>query len=405
MPEFFYRAVTMAGKPAQGALSRATEKAVARELHRQGLVPVYIGSRRQSAAGGLALPWLGRSRVRSRDRLFFTQELSTLVNSGLPLDRALSICAELTERKALRSVITDVLQELKGGKSLGDSLEGHPEVFSELYRNMIRAGEASGSLDVALERLADLERSSDELRGQLISAMIYPLLLALVATGSILVMMYYVVPRFAQVFSESGMPIPTPTYLLLAASDLLRNYGWIAALALAAVISGARYHVRTPAGRRRWHAWKLKLPVAGDVFRKVETARFARTMATLLANGVPLLQALRIVKGLLGNVVLEDSLTAVAQGVQRGEGLAGPLRKTGAFPPLAGHLLTVGEETGKLDVMFQRMADIYDNDTRAAIKRATALFEPLVILTMGLVVGAMVLSMLLAIVSINDVPL
>ena len=405
MPEFFYRAVTMAGKPAQGALSRATEKAVARELHRQGLVPVYIGSRRQSAAGGLALPWLGRSRVRSRDRLFFTQELSTLVNSGLPLDRALSICAELTERKALRSVITDVLQELKGGKSLGDSLEGHPEVFSELYRNMIRAGEASGSLDVALERLADLERSSDELRGQLISAMIYPLLLALVATGSILVMIYYVVPRFAQVFSESGMPIPTPTYLLLAASDLLRNYGWIAALALAAVISGARYHVRTPAGRRRWHAWKLKLPVAGDVFRKVETARFARTMATLLANGVPLLQALRIVKGLLGNVVLEDSLTAVAQGVQRGEGLAGPLRKTGAFPPLAGHLLTVGEETGKLDVMFQRMADIYDNDTRAAIKRATALFEPLVILTMGLVVGAMVLSMLLAIVSINDVPL
>lgn len=405
MPEFFYRAVTMAGKPAQGALSGATEKAVARELHRQGLVPVYIGSRRQSAAGGLALPWLGRSRVRSRDRLFFTQELSTLVNSGLPLDRALSICAELTERKALRSVITDVLQELKGGKSLGDSLEGHPEVFSELYRNMIRAGEASGSLDVALERLADLERSSDELRGQLISAMIYPLLLALVATGSILVMMYYVVPRFAQVFSESGMPIPTPTYLLLAASDLLRNYGWIAALALAAVISGARYHVRTPAGRRRWHAWKLKLPVAGDVFRKVETARFARTMATLLANGVPLLQALRIVKGLLGNVVLEDSLTAVAQGVQRGEGLAGPLRKTGAFPPLAGHLLTVGEETGKLDVMFQRMADIYDNDTRAAIKRATALFEPLVILTMGLVVGAMVLSMLLAIVSINDVPL
>ena len=405
MPEFFYRAVTMAGKPAQGALSGATEKAVARELHRQGLVPVYIGSHRQSAAGGLALPWLGRSRVRSRDRLFFTQELSTLVNSGLPLDRALSICAELTERKALRSVITDVLQELKGGKSLGDSLEGHPEVFSELYRNMIRAGEASGSLDVALERLADLERSSDELRGQLISAMIYPLLLALVATGSILVMMYYVVPRFAQVFSESGMPIPTPTYLLLAASDLLRNYGWIAALALAAVISGARYHVRTPAGRRRWHAWKLKLPVAGDVFRKVETARFARTMATLLANGVPLLQALRIVKGLLGNVVLEDSLTAVAQGVQRGEGLAGPLRKTGAFPPLAGHLLTVGEETGKLDVMFQRMADIYDNDTRAAIKRATALFEPLVILTMGLVVGAMVLSMLLAIVSINDVPL
>ena len=404
MPEFFYRAVTMAGKPAQGALSGATEKAVARELQQRGLVPVYIGSRSQPTATRLALPWLSRSRVRSRDRLFFTQELSTLVNSGLPLDRALSICAELTERKAFRSVITEVLQELKEGKSLAGSLETHPEVFSELYRNMIRAGEASGALGVALERLEELERSSDELRGHLISAMIYPLLLALVGVGSIFVMMSYVVPRFAQVFAESGVPVPAPTYLLLAASDLLRRYGWMAALALAAVIGGARYYVRTPAGRRRWHAWKLKLPLAGDVFRKVETARFARTMATLLANGVPLLQALRIVKGLLGNVVMEESLAAVAQGVQRGEGLAGPLRKTGAFPPLAGHLLTVGEETGRLDAMFQRMADIYDSDTRAAIKRATALFEPLVILVMGLLVGGMVLSMLLGIVSINDVP-
>ena len=404
MPEYFYRAVTMAGKPAQGALSGATEKAIARELQRRGLVPVYIGSR-QLAAAGLPLPWLTRGRVRSRDRLFFTQELSTLVNSGLPLDRALSICAELTERKTFRSVITDVLQELKGGKSLGDSLETHPQVFSDLYRNMIRAGEASGALGVSLERLAELESSSDELRGYLISAMIYPLLLALVGVGSIFVMMNYVIPRFAQVFSESGVPVPTPTYLLLAASDLLHRYGWMAALALTVLIVGARYYVRTPAGRRRWHEWKLKLPLAGDVFRKVETARFARTMATLLANGVPLLQSLKIVKGLLGNVVMEESLTAVAKGVQRGEGLAGPLRKTGAFPPLAGHLLTVGEETGRLDAMFQRMAEIYDKDTRDAIKRATALFEPLVILVMGLLVGGMVLSMLLGIVSINDVPL
>ena len=405
MPEYFYRAVTMAGKPAEGALFGATEKVIARELQRRGLVPVYIGSRRQPAAAGVPLPWLTRGRVRSRDRLFFTQELSTLVNSGLPLDRALSICAELTERKTFRSVITDVLQELKGGKSLGDSLETHPQVFSDLYRNMIRAGEASGALGVSLERLAELESSSDELRGYLISAMIYPLLLALVGVGSIFVMMHFVIPRFAQVFSESGVPVPTPTYLLLAASDLLHRYGWMAALVLAALIVGARYYVRTPAGRRRWHAWKLKLPLAGDVFRKVETARFARTMATLLANGVPLLQSLKIVKGLLGNVVMEESLTAVAKGVQRGEGLAGPLRKTGAFPPLAGHLLTVGEETGRLDTMFQRMADIYDKDTRDAIKRATALFEPLVILVMGLLVGGMVLSMLLGIVSINDVPL
>ncbi len=406
MPEYFYRAVTRDGKTIEGALARETERAVARELSQMGLVPVYIGAGPQPVAPAtLRLGFLARRRPRSRDRLFFTQELSTLVNAGLPLDRALSICAELTERKAFRSVITDVLQALKGGKSLADSLQTHPEVFSDLYRNMIRAGEASGSLGVVLERLAEFERSSDELRGYLVSAMIYPLLLALVGAGSIFVMMNYVIPKFAQVFAESRMPIPTPTYLLLAASDLLRHYGWMAALAIAAAAAYARYFVSTEAGRRRWHALKLKLPVAGEVFRKVETARFARTMATLVANGVPLVQSLKIVKGLLNNVVLEDSLAAITQGVQRGEGLAGPLRKTGAFPPLAAHLLTVGEETGKLDAMFQRMADIYDNDTRAAIKRATALFEPLVILTMGLIVGVMVLSMLMAIVSINDVPL
>lgn len=405
MPEYFYRAVTVAGKPVEGALARETEKAVARELTQMGLVPVYIGASRQAGGAALRMEFPGWRRVRARDRLFFTQELSTLVNAGLPLDRALSICAELTERKAFREVITDVLQELKGGKSLADSLHSHPEVFSDLYRNMITAGEASGSLGVVLERLAEFERASDELRGYLISAMIYPLLLALVGMGSIFVMMNYVVPRFAQVFAESRVPIPGPTYLLLTASELLRSYGWMAALALAAVLLLTRSYVGSAAGRRRWHALKLKLPVAGEVFRKVATARFARTMATLVANGVPLLQSLRIVKNLVGNVVLEDSLAAVAQGVQRGEGLSGPLRKTGAFPPLAAHLLTVGEETGKLDAMFQRMADIYDHDTRAAIKRATALFEPLVILIMGLLVGVMVLSMLMAIVSINDVPL
>ena len=403
MPEFFYRAVTTGDKAVEGTLALETEKAVARELQQRGLVPVYIGLGRQKQAVRLELLW--RRRPRARDRLFFTQELSTLVSSGLPLDRALSICAELTERKTFRGVIQDVLRELKGGRSLADSLQTHSEVFSELYVNMVRAGEASGSLDVVLERLAELERASDELRGYLVSAMIYPLLLALVGASSILVMMNYVVPRFAQVFSESRIPIPTATWLLLSASDLLRNYGWMAALALAGALAYARYYAGTPAGRQQWHALKLRLPLAGDVFRKVETARFARTMATLTANGVPLVQSLKIVKGLLNNVVLQDALGAVTQQVERGEGLAGPLRRSGAFPALAGHLLTVGEETGKLDAMFQRMADIYDHDTRAAIKRATALFEPLVILTMGVIVGVMVLSMLMAIVSINDVPL
>jgi len=403
MPEYHYRAVTLAGKPVQGTLARDSEKVVARELNQMGLVPLYIGTERQKAA--VRFDFLWRRRVRGRDRLFFIQELSTLVGAGLPLDRALSICAELADRASLRAVIQDVLRELKGGKSLADSLRTHPEVFSELYVNMVRAGEASGSLDVVLGRLAEFERSADELRSYLVSSLIYPALLALVGVGSIFVLMHYVVPRFAQVFTEARVAIPTPTWVLMRASDLLRRYGWMAAVAAAALAAYARFWVGTPPGRRRWDALKLKLPVAGEVFGKIQTARFARTMATLIANGVPLVQSLRIVQGLLTNVVLGDSLAAVVQGVQRGEGLAGPLRRAGVFPPLAAHLLTVGEETGRLDAMFERMADIYDRDTRAAIRRATALFEPLVILVMGLFVGVMVLSILLAIVSINDVPL
>ncbi len=403
MAEYFYRAVTVGGKVVEGAFERDTEQAVARELRELGLVPTYIGTGKRKAAVSFEL--FSRARVSARDRLFFTQELSTLVNAGLPIDRALSICGELTERKAMRGAIGDVLKHLKSGKSLAEAMATRPEVFSDLYVNMVRAGEASGSMGTVLERLAEFERSADELRGHLISSMIYPALLALVGAGSIFVLMNFVVPKFAEVFTESRAPIPLPTWVMLTASNALRRYGWAVLGVAVAVIFYARYFVGTPAGRRSWHALQLKLPLAGDVFRKIETARFARTMATLVANGVPLVSSLRIVQALLGNVIMGESISAIAKGVQRGEGIAGPLQKTKVFPPLAGHLLTVGEETGKLDDMFQRMADIYDNDTRTAIKRATALFEPVVILVMGLVVGAMVLSMLLAIVSINDVPM
>ncbi len=402
MPEFYYKAVTPEGKVLEGTLARETEKAVARELQQGGLVPLYVGTERRRE--GLELGALLRRGVRARDRLLFTQELSTLLNAGLPLDRALSICAELTERAAVRVVIQDVLRELKGGRSLADSLSTHGEVFSELYLNMVRAGEASGSLGQVMERLAESERGADELRSYLISSLIYPALLSLVGVASLILMLGYVIPKFSQVFTESGMAVPGPTRVLLALSDAAQSYGWMLGLAVAAAVAAFRYLVREGPGRRRWHALKLRLPLVGPVLARAETARFARTMSTLVANGVPLVQSLKIARSLVNNVVLAEALDQVAQGVKRGEGLAAPLRKSGAFPPLAAHLLTVGEETGRLDAMFARMADIYEADTRATVKRATALFEPLVILTMGLMVGVMVLSMLMAIVSINDVP-
>ncbi|HYA18057.1 MAG TPA: type II secretion system F family protein [Bryobacteraceae bacterium] len=402
---FHYRAIAADGKLRTGVITANDSKAVARQLVRQGLTPVYVGFE-EKKTGALQLPALASfGGARRKDVLFFTQELSTLLNSGVPLDRALSITSELTTRAQFRAIVLDILRSIKGGKSLADSLAQHANYFSDLYVNMVRAGEASGSLGVIFERLSEFERSRDELRGYIVSSMIYPSLLALVGAGSIFLILNFVVPRFASIFDEGHMQIPLPTKIMLEASKVVQAWWWVVALAIVAVVVGFRSYIATAAGRAWWDNTRLKLPVLGDALRKAETSRFARAMSTLVGNSVPLVQSLHISAGILYNSRMANSLRDVAQGVKRGEGIAGPLARTNMFPPLASHLLTVGEETGKLDAMFTRMADIYDEETRAGIKRFTSIFEPLIILFMGIVVGGLILSMLIAITSINDVAL
>jgi general secretion pathway protein F len=398
---FFFRAVASDGKIRTGSLSGNDDKAIARELRKQGLTPVYVGATPKSAAIEIKLPSFGGRR--RTDVLFFTQELSTLLNAGVPLDRALSITAELTDRAQFRFIVLDVLRVLKGGRTLADSLSTHGEYFSDLYINMVRAGEASGALAVIFARLAEFERSRDELRNFIVSAMIYPALLATVAAASVFILLSFVVPRFAVIFADGHMKMPAPTRIMLEASDLVHAYGWYALGGLAAAAILWRVYTHTTAGRLWWDGARLKLPLLGVALLKAETARFARAMATLLENSVPLVQSIAIGAATLNNRMIANSLVGVANGVKRGEGIAGPTRKAGVFPPLAAHLLTVGEETGRLDQMFARMAEIYENETRAAIRRFTSIFEPVVILVMGIVVGGLVLSMLLAITSINDV--
>jgi general secretion pathway protein F len=397
---FHFKAVASDGKLRTGTLAAESEKWVAQELKRQGLIPVYVGLEQKKGIE-LKLPVFNTGR--KRDVLFFTQELSTLLNAGVPLDRALSISNELTERPVFRLVLIDVLRVLKGGKSLGDSLATHPEYFTDLYVNMVRAGEASGALAPVFERLAEFERTRDELRGYIIGSMIYPSLLAAVGFASIFILLGFVVPRFASVFEDGHLKMPLPTKIMLEASGIVKHYGWMALGTLAAGVIALQAYIRTVAGRLWWDGFRLHIPVLGDALRKAEVARFARAMATLVANSVPLVQCINISGAILNNRRIANSLESVALGIKRGEGIANPLRKTGEFPPLASHLLAVGEETGRLDQMFARMADIYETDTRAAIKRFTALFEPLIILVMGIVVGALILSLLVAITSINDV--
>ena len=400
MASFHFRAVAPDGKLRTGTLSAESDKLVALELRKQGLTPVYVGLQPKKSFQ-LKLPALVLGR--RRDVMFFTQELATLLKAGVPLDRALTITSELTERAGFRFLVLDLLRIIKGGKSLADSLAAHPDYFSNLYVNIVRAGEASGALAPVFDRLSEFERTRDDLRSYIISSMIYPALLTLVGLGSILVLMNFVVPRFAQVFEESRMRMPLPTQILLEASRVLKTYGWMALAAVVVAAAGFRTYVRTQSGRLWWDSFRLRLPLLGTALRKAETSRFARAMETLVTNSVPLVQSLGIAAAILNNRKMAGALETVAQGVKRGEGLAAPLRRTGQFPPLAGHLLSVGEETGRLDQMFGRMAEIYESETRAAIKRFTALFEPLVILVMGVMVGVLILSMLLAITSINEV--
>lgn len=397
---FHFRAVNAEGKSRSGTLTGESDKEVARELRKQGLTPVYVGLE-QKKSFEFEMPDFGGGR--KKEVLFFTTELTTLLNSGIPVDRALQISTELTERPAFRMVILDVLRVLKGGRSLADSLATHPKYFTDLYVNMVRAGEASGSLGVIFERLSEFEKTRDELRGYIISSMVYPALLSLVGAGSVFVLMNFVVPRFAQVFEQGNIPMPVPTRIMIEVSRYTQAYAPIGLALLAVGIVAFTTYIRTTEGRLWWDGFRLKIPVLGDALRKAETARFARAMGTLIANSVPLVQSISISGAIMNNKRISNSLHSVAQGVKRGEGIAAPLKRTGEFPPLAAHLLSVGEETGKLDQMFLRMADVYEADTRAAIRRFTSLFEPLIILFMGLIIGALVISLLLAISSINDV--
>jgi len=397
---YFFRAVASDGKVRTGTITAETEKNVAQELKRQGLIPVFVGFEKKS---GLELKMPAFRRSYRKDVLFFTQEMSTLLNAGVPLDRALGITAELTEKGNFKSIVLDVMRVLKGGKSFADSLGTHPQHFSELYVNMVRAGEASGSLGTIFERLSEFERTRDDLRGYIVSSLIYPALLTLVGIGSIFILLDFVVPRFAAIFSDPRMKIPTPTLLLIQTSAYVRAYSLPAFAVLVVLIIGFQAYIRTAAGALWWDSLRLRVPLLGDALRKAETARFARAMATLIAASVPLVQSIGIARGILNNRRIAGTLEQVSQGVKRGEGIAGPLARAGQFPPLASHLLSVGEETGNLDAMFGRMADIYDAETRSAIRRFTSLFEPVIILVMGVMVGSLILSMMLAITGINDV--
>jgi general secretion pathway protein F len=374
--QFQYRAVDPQGKVVEGTIDAAEVPAVVARLHDRGLVPLLV----------------------------MTQELSALVSSGLPLDRSLATLAELADNPELKRILTEVLHAVQGGKSLAEALGQH-RIFPPLYVNMIRAGELGGFLEQVLQRLVDYLDRAQTLRDDVKSALTYPILLTVAMGLSIVVLLVYVLPKFASLFGDVGRAIPLQARLILGLSDVVRGYWWAFLLLLGLAAMGFRSWVATPRGRYSWDQTKLRLPALGPVLRKMEVATLARTLGTLLKSGVPMLQALGIVKEIAGNQVVGRALGEVEVGVREGAGVSEPLARTGIFPPLAVQMIAVGEETGRLDELLIRVADHFDREVRVVIMQFTRLLEPVLILVMGLGVGFIVVSMLSAIFSVNDLPM
>ncbi|HLH30737.1 MAG TPA: type II secretion system F family protein [Terriglobia bacterium] len=397
---FLYKAVNAQGKFSEGRLDAADKRAAVSQLESMGLIPVTIDQPLQGRTS--VLPKIQLRGISRRDILFFTEQLATLIHAGLPLDRALTITAETAQKPAFRAVVESVLKQIKGGKSLAEALASHPKQFSRLYVNMIRAGEAGGVLDPILARLVEFEQAADEMRGYLISSLIYPCLLASVGIGSIGILLYFVIPKFGAIFADAGAAIPAGTLALMWFSDVTRAYWWIVVAILAAIVVAVRVWMKSPTGSRQWDAIRIRLPLLGPTLLKIEVARFARTLGTLTASAVPLIAAVRIVQQVVRNQIIAEAIAKIADGAKRGEGVARPMRETAVFPDLAVHLVEVGEETGRIDTMLLQIADAYDKDVRTSVKALTSVFEPAVILVMGVIIGAVILSILTAIFSIND---
>ena len=410
MGQFQYRAVDAEGKVVEGTIEATEVPAVVARLHDRGLIPLNIGAAaadgaRARAPVRITLPAFGRGRVRGRDLLVMTQELSALVSSGLPLDRSLATLAELADKAELKRVLSEVLHAVQGGKSLAEALGQHPRVFPPLYVNMVRAGEVGGFLEQVLQRLSEYLESAQQLRDDVRAALTYPVLLTCAMGVSMLILLVYVLPKFSALFADVGRALPLQARLILGVSTAVRGYWWALIGAVGLVVGGVRYSIRTPRGRYGWDQWKLRLLLVGPMLRKMEVARLARTLGTLLKSGVPMLQALGTVKEIVGNQVLARALGEVEVGVREGAGIAEPLALTGVFPPLAVQMIAVGEETGRLDELLLRVAEHFDREVRVQIQQFTRLLEPALILVMGLGVGFIVISMLSAIFSVNDLPM
>ncbi len=406
MPLYRFKAISPAGQLLQGEMEARTERLVIERLRDDGNYPIDA---EPAAPRPPIRRWLDRElsrrSVAAKDVALFTREFATLVGAGVALDRVLAILIGLASKPALREVLADVHRRVEGGAAIADALEAHPQAFPPYYVNMIRAGEAGGQLDTVLQRLAEFLERSRELSGAVRSALVYPAVLIAMAGLSLVIVLTVVLPEFEPIFAEAGRDLPAATQVVRAMGHGVRDYWWAAAIAglLATVV--IRRDLTTADGRNRWHGVLLRTPVLGSLRRRLAFARFSRMLGTLLANGVGVLSAMALAREVTGNEVLNRALAEVAVAVREGGGLARPLAKANVFPRLAVDLISVGEESGHLEEMLLKAADIYDSEVKRAIDRAVALLVPLLTIGLGALIAAIIGSVLVAILSVNELAL
>lgn len=402
MTLFAYKAVNNQGEIEEGIREATDEQQLIFALQSEGYIPIRVSPANQGSI--LSFSWaFKKAQLSQKDIGMLTSELAVLLESGLPLDRSLLVLMDLTEdHEHMVKLIGKILEKVKSGSSLADAMEKQTGVFSRFYLNMVRAGEAGGNLGEVLSRLSEYLERSRELKDTVTTALIYPIILLIMSMASLLVMLTFVVPQFSEMFESAGKALPVSTQIVVGLATWLRNYWWILFLSVTLLISYMNLQLSNPVSKKSWDGRFLKFPFLGTIILNKETANISRTLGTLLGNGVSILGALAIVRETLDNLVLATAIQEIEEQLKQGKNMSDALLEKGIFPKMALQMIKMGEETGRLEEMLLRVATIYDKQLRIAIQRMLALLEPALIISLGLMIAGIIVSILLAILSVND---
>lgn len=417
MPSFAYTALDARGQEVRDTMDAASEQEAIQALRQSGYYPTSVmpagkakaakaakapktpGAKKDSS---ISIPFLERKTVKPKTLMIFTRQLATLIDSGLPLLRGLTVLGKQEPDPVMRKTVGKLGDTVTGGSTFSDALSQHPRIFNKLYVNMVKAGELGGVMELVLVRLADFQEKAQKLKNKVVSAMFYPIIVLVIAVAIMAFLLVYIVPKFKEIFDDmlQGRPLPALTQFVISFSEVVQNNFFTIALFIVLVIVAYNVAAKTTKGREVVDAIKLRLPLFGDLIKKGSISRFSRTLGTLVTSGVPILQALNITRDTAGNVVLSNAIQKVHDSVKEGESIVAPLEKSGLFPPMVVSMIDVGEETGQLPEMLLKIADVYDDEVDNTVAGLTSLLEPIMIVFLAVIVGTIVIALFLPLIDI-----